>query len=243
MAPHRSRLAKLGAMIVIASSLVACSMEVSVDVDRTDDGPLTFDANFRAEFSGGADEATPEPGEPAGAPLARELLDAVPVPEPLGGAEPATPPIPPAPPVYPEPLVVDGAVRDALWRPDHIAEFEHVERTRPEAEERDIWAGPTFTPFTKAPRIVNQFEVERAVEAFYPRELRGSGISDMVRMYFLIDDDGTVADVRFDQRARYEAFNAAALRVAETYRFFPALNRGKAVPVWVSFPISFEAPE
>jgi len=32
----------------------------------------------------------------------------------------------------------------------------------------------------------------------------------------------------------------AALTVADTYEFTPALNRDKKVKVWVQFPITFE---
>jgi hypothetical protein len=30
------------------------------------------------------------------------------------------------------------------------------------------------------------------------------------------------------------------MAVSEIYRFSPALNRDKTVPVWVSFPITFQ---
>jgi len=36
------------------------------------------------------------------------------------------------------------------------------------------------------------------------------------------------------------ALDAAALAVADVYRFSAALNRDKVVPVWVSFPITFQ---
>ena len=34
--------------------------------------------------------------------------------------------------------------------------------------------------------------------------------------------------------------DTAAIRVAGVYRFSPALNREKKVPVWVQFPITFQ---
>ena len=39
---------------------------------------------------------------------------------------------------------------------------------------------------------------------------------------------------------QFEALDDAALKVATIYRFSPALNRDKKVPVWVSFPITFQ---
>ena len=59
-------------------------------------------------------------------------------------------------------------------------------------------------------------------------------------MYFFIDADGDVQDVRINESSGHPALDDAALRVADVYRFTPALNRDERVPVWVSFPITFQ---
>lgn len=100
-------------------------------------------------------------------------------------------------------------------------------------------ASPTFTPFTVAPEITNRDEVIAALERSYPPLLRDAGVEGAARVYFLILDDGTVADVRLDQSTGHAALDQAALTVARVYRFNPALNRDEPVPVWVSFPITF----
>ena len=46
-------------------------------------------------------------------------------------------------------------------------------------------------------------------------------------------------DFRIDRSSRHEALDDAALKVAEVYRFSPALNRDQPVAVWVAFPITF----
>ena len=55
-----------------------------------------------------------------------------------------------------------------------------------------------------------------------------------------IDVEGTVQKVLIDQSSGHEALDDAARRVAGVYRFTPALNRDERVPVWVSFPITFQ---
>ncbi|HSG48141.1 MAG TPA: energy transducer TonB, partial [Longimicrobiales bacterium] len=60
------------------------------------------------------------------------------------------------------------------------------------------------------------------------------------RVYFLIDENGAVQDFRIDQSSGHQALDQAALDVASVYKFSPALNRDKKVPVWVSFPITFQ---
>jgi len=110
----------------------------------------------------------------------------------------------------------------------------------PEEVGTDISAAPTFTPFTVAPSIQNRNDVVRAMEREYPPLLRDAGIGGTVRVYFFIDEEGRVGDRRIDQSSGHQALDDAAMSVAETYQFSPALNRDKKVPVWVSFPITFQ---
>jgi periplasmic protein TonB len=110
----------------------------------------------------------------------------------------------------------------------------------PEEQGTDLSAAPTFTPFTVAPSIQNRSEVVRAMEREYPPLLRDAGIGGTVRVYFFIDETGKVGDFRVDQSSGHQALDDAALAVADVYRFTAALNRDKTVPVWVSFPITFQ---
>jgi protein TonB len=110
----------------------------------------------------------------------------------------------------------------------------------PEEKTQDLSAAPTFTPYTVAPSILNRDEVIKAMEREYPPLLRDAGIGGTVRVYFFIDETGKVIDHRIDQTSGHQALDEAALKVADVYRFSPALNRDKKVPVWVSFPITFQ---
>jgi protein TonB len=98
---------------------------------------------------------------------------------------------------------------------------------------------PTFTPFTVAPSVLNREEVAEAMARSYPTVLRSAGIGGTVRVYFFIDENGRVQDRRVQQSSGFAQLDEAALAVAELYRFSPALNRDKKVPVWVLFPIEF----
>ena len=104
----------------------------------------------------------------------------------------------------------------------------------------DIRAQPTFTPFTVAPSIQNRDEVVAAMAREYPPLLRDAGIGGTVRVYFFINEDGTAEQVRLDQSSGHPEIDEAAMNVAGAYRFSPALNRDEKVPVWVTFPITFQ---
>jgi TonB family protein len=99
---------------------------------------------------------------------------------------------------------------------------------------------PTFTPFTAAPSILNRQEVIEAMEGQYPPLLREAGIGGTVRVYFFIDPEGVVQDARIEESSGQTALDDAAIRVARVFQFSPALNEDKTVPVWVSFPITFQ---
>jgi protein TonB len=105
--------------------------------------------------------------------------------------------------------------------------------------EEDVGAQPTFTPFTVAPTILNREEVAQAMVDNYPVMLRTAGIGGTVRVFFFINENGTVEDYRVQLSSGHQQLDDAALAVAGLYRFSPALNRDKRVPVWVLFPIEF----
>lgn len=108
------------------------------------------------------------------------------------------------------------------------------------ADPQEVSADPTFTPFTVAPTIVNREEVVAAMVDAYPPLLRDAGIGGTVRVWFFIDEDGVVEDVRIDETSGHQALDRAAIEVAGVYRFTPALNQREEVPVWVQFPITFQ---
>ena len=103
----------------------------------------------------------------------------------------------------------------------------------------DLPAGPVFTPYTVAPNYTNANEVRRALESEYPPLLRDAGIGGTVQVWFFIDESGVVRNSLVNEGSGHVALDEAALRVAPVFEFTPALNRDKAVPVWVSLPITF----
>ena len=141
------------------------------------------------------------------------------------------------------PVIATTAIDEDITIAPTTFEDNPIEALPPPPAERtqtDISAAPTFTPFTVAPSILNRDEVVRTMEREYPPLLRDAGIGGTVKVYFFIDETGKVGDYRIDQTSGHTALDDAALKVASVYRFSPALNRDKRVPVWVSFGITFQ---
>ena len=103
----------------------------------------------------------------------------------------------------------------------------------------DLSEAPTFTPFTERPDLLNEQEVQRALEEEYPPILRDAGIEGTVQVYFFIDTEGEVQRVVVARTSGHEALDSAALRVARVFRFSQARNLGEPVPVWIAIPLTF----
>ena len=205
--------------------LQACYVESPIliigDDDEVAEAVRELIESRDAQVSPSAESPPAETTEPAGA---GEQPDE---------AEPSSSVIPPEPP----------AVREPAARVTPPSEPREV-TPEPDVRERtteELGQEPTFTPFTVAPSIRNRSEVVAAMNAEYPPLLREAGIGGTVRVYFFIDEGGRVQDYRIDVSSGHQALDDAALRVADVFRFSPALNRDDPVPVWVQFPITFQA--
>ncbi|MDT8341508.1 MAG: energy transducer TonB [Longimicrobiales bacterium] len=141
------------------------------------------------------------------------------------------------------PVIAEAEVSEDITIAPTTFEDNPVENLPPPPEstgEGDISAAPTFTPYTVAPGMTNGPEVIRALEREYPPLLRDAGIGGTANIWFFIDEDGRVQDTRIQQSSGHAQLDEAALKVAGIMRFSPALNRDKKVPVWVTFPITFQ---
>jgi protein TonB len=66
-------------------------------------------------------------------------------------------------------------------------------------------------------------------------KLEGTNVSSLV-----IDDSGRVADVRLTRSSGDEGLDESAMRTLRTWKFKPALKKGKPVPVRVIVEVSFK---
>lgn len=99
---------------------------------------------------------------------------------------------------------------------------------------------PGFTPFDLAPEMKNTREVTKALSREYPPLLRDAGIGGTVVVWLYIDEQGQVQRFQVHNPSAHETLNQAALRVVGVAEFSPALNRDRAVAVWVQFPVTFQ---
>jgi TonB family protein len=108
-------------------------------------------------------------------------------------------------------------------------------------QQADVMERPVFTPFTKKPELRSAVETREVLRAMYPPMLREAGIGGTAVYWLFIDRTGDVRKAELYRSSGYDELDAAAGRVAEEMKFTPALNRDRAVDVWVQVPIAFSA--
>ncbi len=98
---------------------------------------------------------------------------------------------------------------------------------------------PVFTPYTVAPSLKDRERAMRIVRDKYPKILQDAGIGGTVVVWAFIDEKGVVRNCQVHTSCGNAALDEAAVGAVKEFRFQPALNYDKNVPVWVSIPITF----
>ncbi len=103
----------------------------------------------------------------------------------------------------------------------------------------DLGAAKVFTPAEVQPKLLNQAEVEKVVSRNYPATLRDAGISGKTKLWIHVDSAGRADKWEVKKGSGFDALDSAAMRVAPTLKFTPAMTQLKGVPVWISIDIVF----
>ncbi|MBX6365942.1 MAG: energy transducer TonB [Gemmatimonadetes bacterium] len=109
---------------------------------------------------------------------------------------------------------------------------------RPTVEELEL-APPTFTPFTRAPELINRAEITEYLRERYPPGLQQMGIGGQAVLWILLDEQGHVRKALLLRSSGRESLDDAALEATDHMQFSPAVNVGQNVPVWVQLPVVF----
>jgi protein TonB len=187
-------------------------------------------------------EPTPLPPRPepplAQEPLREDVAPAEPPSElPRGFQTLAEPELIPYEIPPPTPIVIEAADFSGEGVEGGVAEGTGTDTvvSRPAALED----GPTITPYDVPPRLKNPDEVGEALLRLYPRVLRQAGVTGTVELWILIDDTGRTVKSEVRISSGRDAFDEAALALAEIMEFTPAENQGEQVAAWIIIPVEF----
>lgn len=102
-----------------------------------------------------------------------------------------------------------------------------------------IVSAPKFTPYSVRPEVKNRDEIERLLKRSY-KIFAELGIEGTVMLWFYIDEKGNPREWLVAKSSGYSQLDEMALRLAPRFKFRPALNLDKSVPVWIQIPIAFK---
>jgi periplasmic protein TonB len=139
------------------------------------------------------------------------------------------------------PVVAEAEIDEDLTIAPTTFEENPIDRLPPPPTAGGLSDAPQFTPMDVEPRLLNEREVQRALVREYPAHLRDAGIGGTVLVWFFIDEQGRVQRTQVHTSSGHTQLDQAAVRVADLYRFSPAQNRDRNVPVWIALPIVFQA--
>ena len=78
----------------------------------------------------------------------------------------------------------------------------------------------------------------RTVAPSYPAELKDSGVSGIVLLHVVVDEQGNVTQPKVEKSTN-PAFERPALEAVSKWRFRPAMQAGKPISWKVAVPIKF----
>jgi len=90
-----------------------------------------------------------------------------------------------------------------------------------------------FVPVEIMPELIFKNKPE------YPRMVKDAGLEGTVYLRVLVKKDGTVGDAKVEKSSKIASLDEAALAAAFGCKFKPAIQNGRPVNVWVSFPYEF----
>lgn len=80
-------------------------------------------------------------------------------------------------------------------------------------------------------------------EILYPLEARNRGYEGMVLVKVLVDEGGTVRNIRIARTSGISMLDSAAVQTAKNFVFSPAIVDGKPTQLWVTIPVEFKLEE
>lgn len=184
--------------------------------------------------------------------LSRVVTAAIPTITTISIIAPPAPPKPPAPSV-PKTVELSAPVPRAVIPPLPLIAVAPTEPTITPPQPTRAEAAPVATaaptapaapsptpPAPSTPRTVSSVEYIKAPQLVYPNLSRRLGESGTVVLRILINEKGLPEQILVHKSTGYSNLDEAGRQAAQRALFKPMIENGKAVPVYVLVPLTFQ---
>lgn len=141
------------------------------------------------------------------------------------------------------PVVAKTEIEEDITIAPTTFEDNPVENLPPPPDGANIGDQPVFTPYEVAPEMRDKARAQAIILRYYPLTLREAGVGGTVVIHAFIDEKGRLKNMKLARGSGFKALDDAAMsalrEIGEKIGFTPALNRDKAVPVWIQQAITF----
>ena len=170
------------------------------------------------------------PNDPAT--LADEWVQALDIPE----THQFAPPPPPPRPAIPVESDQEDSAEDLTMEETFLDDFEAWEA--PPLPDNATTARIRFIPYDEPPVPVGGYGAITA-NLIYPEIARQAGIEGTVVLRLYVSARGFVEEIVVEKGVPQTGMDEAAIRAVRMVRFKPAMQRDRALGVWIAIPIHF----
>lgn len=82
--------------------------------------------------------------------------------------------------------------------------------------------------------------LQRFVAPSYPNQAAASHLGGSVNLWVVVAEDGSVSEAKVRSPGAGKELDESAVRAVRKWSFAPAVRNGKAVPVIIEFPVSYD---
>ena len=151
--------------------------------------------------------------------------------------KPPPPPRPPVPVEVPNDQIIEDEALDLDASLDLDEAMDTSQPPPPPEEEEEEQEQEVFVVVEERPQLIGGMKALQG-EVQYPEFAKKAGIEGRVFVQFVVDENGNVQNPRVT-RGVHKLLDQEALRAVKQMKFKPGKQRGQAVKVQMSLPVTF----
>ncbi len=137
---------------------------------------------------------------------------------------------------------VDATSRNGVCALEAAVSGAHDEVVKLLVERGAAVSRVVLDPSVSRPEVRDPAREGQIIFSNYPENLKDTMVGGTVRVWALVGSDGRVLIAQLVESSGHQALDLAALSAVRQIEFIPGRRDGVAVPAWMDYAMTFEAP-